>query len=114
MPYQLIPERLKIIRENLNITKAEAARLLNLSKIGYCRYEYGDRIPSPQMLEIIAQCFNTSVEYLSGLSDDPESYQIIVNKEKNPELFELIKFCKQSEVSQLNRLLAYAKSISKQ
>ena len=39
MSAQLIPERLKIARENLGITMAEASRRLNLSKIGYCRYE---------------------------------------------------------------------------
>ena len=43
MNEQLLSERIKIARENLGITKAEAARRLNLSKIGYCRYEYGER-----------------------------------------------------------------------
>ena len=39
MSAKLIPERLKFVRENMGITMAEASRRLNLSKIGYCRYE---------------------------------------------------------------------------
>lgn len=57
MSAKLIPERLKFVRENMGITMAEASRRLNLSKIGYCRYEYGERVPSQQTLEIIDSMF---------------------------------------------------------
>ena len=93
MATQLLPSRLKVARENLGITMAEASRRLNLSKIGYCRYEYGERVPSPQTIKVIAQCFNTSVDYLVGLSDDPTPTQIYVDKNQNPKLFKLIEFC---------------------
>ena len=66
MADKIIAKRITAARENLGITKAEASRRLNLSKIGYCRYEYGDRTPSMQTLEVIAQCFNTSVDYLTA------------------------------------------------
>ena len=111
MSTHLIPERLKSARENLGITMAEASRRLNLSKIGYCRYEYGERVPSPQTVEVIAQCFNTSVDYLVGLSDDPKPTQIVIDKHKNPELFTLIELCQSSNDEQLNRLLAYYKNL---
>lgn len=112
MNAQLKPERLKIARENLGITMAEASRRLNLSKIGYCRYEYGERVPSPQTVEVIAQCFNTSVDYLVGLSDDSTPTQIVVDKNENPDLFTLIEFCKNNDPSQLNRLIAYCKKLN--
>ena len=54
MSEHLIPERLRNVREGLGITMAEASRRMNLSKIGYCRYEYGDRSPSPQTIEVFA------------------------------------------------------------
>jgi transcriptional regulator with XRE-family HTH domain len=38
-----LPERLKKIREDRGLNKAEAARLLGLSKMGYLRYESADR-----------------------------------------------------------------------
>ena len=46
----LIPERLIKSRKLLGLNKAEAARLLNLSKMGYGRYESGERSPSFQTI----------------------------------------------------------------
>jgi transcriptional regulator with XRE-family HTH domain len=112
MPSQLIPERLKIARERIGITMAEAARRLNLSKIGYCRYEYGDRVPSPQTVEVIAQCFRTSVDYLIGISDDPEPTRIVIDKEKDPALFDLVKLCEGNNSEQILRLIHYLRKIT--
>ena len=47
-----VPERLILIREKLGISKAEAARRVGLSKMGYGRYESGERIPSVQTIEV--------------------------------------------------------------
>ena len=55
-----VPERLILIREKLGISKAEAARRVGLSKMGYGRYESGERIPSVQTIE---------AKYVGGLSD---------------------------------------------
>lgn len=88
---------------------AEASRRLNLSKIEYCRYKYGERAPSMQTVEVIAQCFHTSVEYLVGLSDSPDPIQVVINKNDNPALFELVEFCEGQNADQINRLLAYYK-----
>ena len=54
MDMVFIPERLKGIREERNLSKAAAARLLNLSKMGYLRYETGDRTPSYQTIVFMA------------------------------------------------------------
>lgn len=112
MNKQLKPERLREIRKSLNITMAEASRKLNLSKIGYCRYEYGERTPSTQTVELIAQCFNTSVDYLAGLSNDPKPKKIIIDKEKNEELFVLVEHIQNCDSEQLNRLMKYFKNMN--
>ncbi len=91
----------------------EAAKRLNLSKIGYCRYEYGDRTPSLQTIEVIAQCFETSVDYLTGKTDNPSPDFIVIRKENNPELFEMIKNISEQDVSIQKRLLSYYKKILK-
>ncbi|MDD6193487.1 MAG: helix-turn-helix transcriptional regulator [Lachnospiraceae bacterium] len=109
MSTKLIPERLKNARENIGITKAEASRRLNLSKIGYCRYEYGERTPSPQTVEIIAQCLHTSVDYLVGKSDNPEPSQLVINKELNPDLYALVELCQSQDSEQIRRLISYCK-----
>lgn len=111
MSQQLIPERLKASREKLGITMAEASRRLNLSKIGYCRYEYGERVPSPQTVEIIAQCFHTSADYLVGVTDDPTPTQIVVDRNDNPELFTLIEMCQNTDSKQLERVIEYYKNM---
>ena len=111
MSNQLIPERLKSARENLGITMTEAARRLNLSKIGYCRYEYGDRSPSPQTIEVIARVLETSVAYLTGESKDMKPDFIIINKKEAPELFELIETISAYDPATQKRLLAYAKKL---
>lgn len=109
----LIPERLTIAREALGITKAEAARRCGLSKIGYCRYEYGDRTPSLQTTEVLAQRLGTSVDYLIGNSDDRNPDQITICREKTPFLFELSRICGSSGEDMAKRLLDYYYSLSR-
>ena len=113
MSDNIISERIKIARESLGITMAEASRRLNLSKIGYCRYEYGERTPSIQTLEVIAQCFGTSVEYLIGETDDMSPDSLIVSKHDSPALFELVNLCNNENSEMINRLLKYYTSIVK-
>ena len=54
----LIPERLIKSRKLLGLNKAEAARLLNLSKMGYDRYESGERSPSCEAHMDKSTCFH--------------------------------------------------------
>lgn len=112
MTNQLIPERLKSARESLGISMAEAARRLNLSKIGYCRYEYGDRTPSPQTVEVIARVLGTSVAYLTGESKDMKPDFIMISKKEAPELFELIETLSTYNSATQKRLLAYAQRLN--
>ncbi len=112
MSDQLLPVRLKEAREKLGITKAEAARRLNLSKIGYCRYEYGERTPSQQTVRVIAQCFETSVDYLLGKTSDISPDCVMVDKTKQPFLYELVINMSASDTSLQKRVLEYYKKLS--
>ena len=113
MDTNLLPDRLISIRKKNGLNKAEAARLLNLSKMGYGRYESGERSPSPQMLELIAQKFGTSVAYLTGNSASPDVQYIIVSKEKNSSLFSLVTELQTCDQKTLDRLLAYYRLLTK-
>lgn len=106
-----IPERLISAREALGINKAEAARRLNMSAMGYGRYEKGERIPSFQTLSFIAQKFNTSVEFLCGMSQNSAVESITVSSAENPDLFELIQKIQYGPEDTVKRLLAYMKSM---
>lgn len=106
-------KRLKECREKLGLSKNSAAKLIHVSQPTYLRYESGERLPSDQMVKEIALRFGTSVEYLTDLSDEsaPNSFQI--EKGGEPALFELIRMSKDLDDKQLDRLLSYAKRMSK-
>lgn len=109
----LIPERLKAAREQLNISKAEAARRIGLTAASYVRYEAGDRSPSPQVLTSIAEKLNTSVAYLSGITDDNSSDVISINKNQDPILFELVTDVQSADIATMQRLLNYYRRLTK-
>lgn len=107
-----IPERLVSLRQTLGINKAEAARRLNISAMGYGRYENGEREPSYQTVAFIAQTFNTSIEYLYGETDDPDAAILTISSKEEPELFELVQSIRNDQQLQ-ERLLAYAGKLQK-
>ena len=111
MDIVFFPERLKEIREERNLSKAAAARLLNLSKMGYLRYETGDRTPSYQNIVFMAQKLGTSPEYLTGQEDTPEPRAYIISKTDDPELFAFIQDMIDTKNPTRNRLLAYYKKL---
>lgn len=112
METAFLPERLKKIREERGLNKAEAARLLNLSKMGYQRYETTARVPSYQTIVFMAQKLATSPEYLTGLTDDPEPAELIISRESDPELFEMVRDIISTDHPARKRLLAYYKKNS--
>ena len=99
-------ERLIQIREQLGMNKAEAARKLNMSAMGYGRYENGQRKPSFQTVCFIASTFNTTSDYLYGLTDDPSPCTITISSSENPELFSLVNSL-QKDKNLEKRLLTY-------
>ena len=62
-------ERLKYLRESLSLSQAEIAKKIGLSKSSVNMYERGEREPSIETLELIADFFNVDMDYLLGKSD---------------------------------------------
>ena len=106
-----IPERLIEIRKSRGINKAEAARQLNISAMGYGRYESGEREPSYQMVSFIAQTLDCSVDYLYGISDNPTPNKLTISADKEPNLFLLVEKTR-NDPDLLKRLLIYANMVS--
>ena len=102
-----LPERLKKVREDRGLNKAEAARLLGLSKMGYLRYESAARTPSYQTIVFMAQKLKTSPDYLIGTVDNPEPKEYVISKTDDPALFELISDVIDRKNPARDRLLAY-------
>lgn len=108
-----IPERLISLRQSLGISKAAAARRLNMSAMGYGRYESGEREPSYQTVAFIAQTFNSSIEYLYGDTDNKKATVLTICSKDEPDLFLLVQSLRK-DTALLERLLAYANEIKKE
>ncbi|MCL2638501.1 MAG: helix-turn-helix domain-containing protein [Oscillospiraceae bacterium] len=65
----MIAERIKELRTEKNLTQAELARKLGLTRGGVNSWEQSLSLPSLQYLVLLAKFFNTSADFLLGLSD---------------------------------------------
>lgn len=61
-------KRLKTLREEAKMTRAELALNLNTSLAAISQYETGARVPSDDIKITISKLFNVSLDYLMGLS----------------------------------------------
>lgn len=67
--------RLRDLREDRDLNQQELADLLNVSQTTYSRYESGALdIPSTSLIKL-AQYYNTSIDYLVGLTDNNQPYR---------------------------------------
>lgn len=107
---QFCRERLIELRTKMGLTKAEAARMLKVTAMAYGRYESGEREPSYQTVNYMAEQFGTSTQYLYGETSQDEPVSVVVYKDTNPELFEIINQCLLDHES-TKRLLEYYKKL---
>lgn len=65
-------DRLMELQSKQNRLKKDIANAVNISVMGYYRYERGEREPSMSTLIALADYFNVSLDYLVGRTDNPE------------------------------------------
>jgi transcriptional regulator with XRE-family HTH domain len=66
--------RIRDLREDLDLTQTDVARLLHCSQRVYSNYERGDvDIPTSVLIQL-ARFHGTSVDYLLGLTDEKAPY----------------------------------------
>ncbi len=70
-------KRLKDLREDKDIYQKEIAKLLNISQQYYSEYENGKRPIPVEYLITLAKFYNTSIDYITGLTDDNKPYKRI-------------------------------------
>lgn len=67
-------KRIRELREDHDLTQAQISKYLNMSQTGYSKYETGENdIPTKILIEL-TKYYNTSVDYLLGLTDNPNKY----------------------------------------
>ena len=73
--------RLKEIREDRDINQQEIAELLNTTQQQYSKYELGVQLIPIDRLNMLADFYNTSIDYLVGRTDERRPYKkSIMNK----------------------------------
>ena len=74
MDYDIKLERLKGLREDKDLKQEDIAKLLNVTQSAYSYYELGKRqIPHDALIKL-ARFYNTSVDYILGLTDVRKPY----------------------------------------
>lgn len=66
--------RLKNFREDRDLTQVEISEILNIDQRVYSNYETGKRKIPVNHLITLAKFYNTSIDYLVNLTDDPKPY----------------------------------------
>ena len=69
MPFS---ERLLALRKERNLTQKQVYETVDMSALGYQRYEYGTREPAYKNLLALADYFDVSLDYLVGRTDNPQ------------------------------------------
>ena len=57
------------MRLEKNMTQADVARMMNMSKMAVSHWEKGNSEPSIEQLKKLAKFFDVSIDYLVGYSD---------------------------------------------
>lgn len=66
--------RIRDLREDRDLTQTEIAVLLNVSQATYSRYETESLDIPHSSLEVLADYYHTSVDYLLGRTNNPTPY----------------------------------------
>ena len=61
--------RIRVLRENADLTQKQVAQMLNMHKTTYTRYELGMREPPLNVAIALAQHYGVSLDYLAGLTN---------------------------------------------
>ena len=65
-------KRIRDLREDLDLNQTQVANFLGMSQTGYSKYETGENdIPTTVLIKL-AEFYDTSVDYLLGLTDQKD------------------------------------------
>ena len=68
-------ERLRSLREDNDLTQKQIGEILNMSQTGYNQYEIGKNDIPTKVLIKLSEFYNTSIDYLLGLTDIKAPYK---------------------------------------
>lgn len=66
--------RIRDFREDNDLTQTQVAKMLGMSQTGYSKYETGENDIPTYVLIKLSDFYNTSVDYLLGLTGEMRPY----------------------------------------
>ena len=66
--------RIRDMREDEDLTQKEVAEYLICDQSLYSKYERGERVVPFEVMVKLAEYYNTSIDYLAGLTDEKTPY----------------------------------------
>ncbi|GLY11343.1 helix-turn-helix domain-containing protein [Bacillus badius] len=104
----LLSERLIKLRKENKKTQQQVADFLGITRPAYTAYERGTRQPDYEILQKLADYYDTNTDYLLGRSDNPhpmsEDEREMLKFFRNPELNLFFREMKESPEEQLEEL----------
>lgn len=67
-------QRIRDLREDRELSQGELGKILNMAQTTYSGYETGNRNVPNELLIKLALFYNTSVDYILGLTNIKEPY----------------------------------------
>lgn len=67
--------RLKDLREDRDLVQKEVAAVLGIDQRVYSNYEIGKREIPTRFVVALAKFYNTSTDYILGLTNNPKAYK---------------------------------------
>lgn len=71
----MIVKRLKDLREDKDLSQKDLGKILNMAQTTYSGYETGNRNIPNEILIKLALFYNTSTDYILGLTNIKEPYK---------------------------------------
>lgn len=78
-------KNLRKLRTERSLSQQKLAKIVGISQQSINKYENGQTQPDFQMLMQFAEFFHTSIDYLIGYTDNPNSYRTFSDLQKNNE-----------------------------
>ena len=72
----MVYPRLKDLREDHDLVQKEVAALLGIDQRVYSTYETGKREIPTRYVIVLAKYYQTSTDYLFGLTNNPHPYKL--------------------------------------
>lgn len=93
---KIISERLRALRENMNISQAKLAKEIGITQASVNRYETDKITPTAETFLWYAERFDVSLDYIFGRTDQPQGKLYKYHPkiaEVNDEMKQFVEMC---------------------